>query len=122
MPRARSVTLAMYGKIVEIGRLRAAIPTDKELARDAGISPRGVQAIMERARKAGLIVVSPLSELDSIVAEVMRAHELRQDVPDEPLIRRPFKPRRRPNTAIISKAAKEAIAAREWAESPEDGE
>jgi len=58
-------------------------------------------------------------QLEQMAEEVHEEHCLRLDVKIEtPLVPRPFKRRPRPQTAIISRAAQEAIAAREWAEDP----
>jgi hypothetical protein len=51
------------------------------------------------------------------VEQVVDEHRNRLDSKLTPaLISKPFRPRPRPKTAIISEAAAQAIAAREWAE------
>jgi hypothetical protein len=56
-------------------------------------------------------------DIEKLADIVHEEHCLRLDVKiEEPLVPRPFKPRPRPKTDIITRAAQEAIAAREWAE------
>lgn len=57
------------------------------------------------------------AQLECLAEIVHEEHCLRLDVKvEEPLVPRRFKHRPRPKTAIIARAAQEAIAAREWAE------
>lgn len=52
-------------------------------------------------------------DLDQLVYEIQQDHADRLDEPSSnPLVPRPYKPRPRPKTAIISEAAKNA----QWAE------
>lgn len=55
-------------------------------------------------------------EIERLADEVHALHRRRLDLPIEDLIRRPFKRRPRPKTAIISRAAEEATATRQWLE------
>jgi len=52
MPAPRKHPLAVYDRIFEVMRQRAAIPTDKELAREIGCAVSTVRSVMRRARNA----------------------------------------------------------------------
>jgi hypothetical protein len=45
------ITLEQYLRIKEVGRARAAIPSDKELARELGVGIHAVQRVLHRPMK-----------------------------------------------------------------------
>lgn len=49
--RVPNVTEAQYRRILEVKAARAAIPSDKALARELGMSAANIQSIMHRGLK-----------------------------------------------------------------------
>lgn len=53
-----------------------------------------------------------MTDIESLAEEIKQRHALRLDSPDSiPMVPRPFKPRPRPQTAIIARAAQRKITA-----------
>jgi hypothetical protein len=109
--------LARAGKVEE---LLAKWKAPTEVLRHAIIARDS--SFVQRSDPPRVLDPPPSSpQLDQLCAEVMLAHEMREDRCETlPLQRRPFTPRPRPQTAIIGNRANELIAAREWAEQADE--
>lgn len=79
MPAPRKVTDAQIARLCEVGRRRLAlgeIPSDKQLARELGLSHRTVMDWMWRLRKTEFTPRSrkPKPDLDALARELEKPH------------------------------------------------